>query len=133
MHKHAILPIMDDTREFLEKLAEEQKLQELALAGDVIGELAVDLYKSGKDLVLEAAIGGIRNEDVNIEISKDSITITGRRHRDHATHRKHYIVNECHWGSFSRQIDLPEEVNADASKATIKNGVLRVVMPMDRL
>lgn len=122
---------MDDTREFLGKLAEEQRSQDFALAQDVVGELAVDLYKSGKTLVLEAAIGGIRSEDVNIEIASDSVTISGRRHRDHTTHKNHYLVNECHWGAFSRQIALPEEVNADASKATIKNGVLRVVMPLE--
>lgn len=119
---------MDDTRAFLEKLTEEN---ELALAGNVVGELAVDLYRSGKNIILEAAIGGIRSEDVAIEIASDSVTITGKRHRDHTTHKKDYIVNECHWGSFSRQIELPEEVDADAAEATIKNGVLRVVMPRD--
>lgn len=95
------------------------------------GELAIDLYRKGSALVLEAAIGGIRPEDIDVEVMPDAVIVRGTRHRDHETHHKDYIVNECHWGSFSREIDLPEQVDSERAEATIKGGVLRVVMPLD--
>lgn len=95
------------------------------------GELAIDLYKKDNALILEAAIGGIKPEDIDVEVMPDAVIVRGSRHRDHETKREHYIVNECHWGSFSREIDLPSTVNSDLAEATIKGGVLRVVMPLE--
>ena len=134
----------DDVKEFLHELAkssetgieyehlravshtEEAPLEETT--GE--GQLAVDLYRTHTALVLEAPIGGVRSDDIDVEVTPSTITIRGKRHRDHQTEGPRYLVDECHWGRFSRSLSLPVEVNPDKVDATVKNGVLRVVMPL---
>lgn len=125
MSKHA-----DEMQEYLNELA--QPLTSLSGAEDFVmeGQLAIDLYQSDKNLVLEAPIGGVRSDDIDIEVTSTTVSVKGHRHKDHSTKKGSYHVDECHWGSFSRFVELPTEVNADKSQATIKNGVLRVVMPL---
>jgi len=130
----------NDVKDFLTELAQEPQgnfvYRQASVTSygqdDVVGEgqLAIDLYQSDKNLVLEAPIGGVRSDDIDIEVTSTMIAIKGKRHRDHATKKGNYHIDECHWGSFSRQLELPTEVNPDKSQATIKNGVLRVTMPI---
>jgi HSP20 family protein len=130
---------MDDVKEYLHELAQpphsssgravpahEARQDELVLEG----QLAVDVYRSGHTLILEAPIGGVHSEDLDVEVNPSSITIRGHRHRDHHTEKGEYIIDECHWGSFSREVTLPVEVDVDKTQASVKNGVLRVKMPI---
>ena len=122
---------MNDVKEFLHELAREPHIgAQSDDTSDEVGELAIDLYQTEKELVLEAPIGGVRSEDIDIEITPTSILLEGKRHRDHRTKKHDYIVDECHWGSFGREISLPLEIDADRAQATIKNGVLRIIMPL---
>lgn len=123
--KHA-----DEMQEYLNELA--QPLEQMAVSEEFVfdGQLAVDLYQSEKNLVLEAPIAGVRAEDLDIEVTSAAVSIKGHRHRDHTTKKGDYHIDECHWGTFSRILELPAEVNADRAQATIKNGILRVVMPI---
>jgi HSP20 family protein len=93
------------------------------------GQLAIDVYEKGHSIVVEAPIAGVANDDIDIHITNESLTIRGRRHREHTVKDTDYLFQECYWGRFSRSLILPEEIDADRAEATIKNGVLRVVMP----
>ncbi len=93
------------------------------------GQLAIDVYEKGHAIVVEAPIAGVANDDIDIHITNESLTIRGRRHREHTVKDNEYLFQECYWGRFSRSLILPEEIDADRAEATIKNGVLRVVMP----
>ncbi len=125
---------MNDVKEFLNELAQEPKTGYDRAPEDLPekGQLAIDLYKADDSLILEAAIGGVKSDELDIEITNNSVVIEGRRHRDHRTHKRNYIIDECHWGGFSRSVELPEEIDADTAQATIKNGILRIVMPLFR-
>ncbi len=120
----------DDVKEFLHELARQPQAHGTPSYTDEVGQLAVDLYQTDKALVLEAPIGGVRSEDIDIEITPTTIVLEGKRHRDHHTQKHNYMIDECHWGAFAREITLPVEIDADSAQASIKNGVLRIVMPM---
>jgi HSP20 family protein len=93
------------------------------------GELAIDLYETKDELILQAAIGGVAINDLDISITNDMITIRGRRDRDDKSKIEKFYYNECFWGPFSRSLILPQEVDADKAKATIKNGLLSIYLP----
>jgi HSP20 family protein len=98
-------------------------------ASEEEGELAVDLYEIKDNLVLQAAIGGVVINDLDISITNDMITIRGKREREEEDKIEKFYYNECFWGPFSRSLILPQEINADKAKATIKNGLLSIYLP----
>lgn len=93
------------------------------------GELAIDLYETKDSLVLQAVIGGMKANDLDISITNDMITIRGERKREESGTIDKLHYEECFWGIFSRSIILPQEINADKAKATIKNGLLTIILP----
>jgi len=93
------------------------------------GELAIDLYETQENLVLQAVIGGMKANDLDISITNDMITIRGERKREENGKIDKFYYEECFWGVFSRSIILPQEINADKAKAIIKNGLLTIILP----
>ncbi|HEA84469.1 MAG TPA: Hsp20/alpha crystallin family protein [Candidatus Wildermuthbacteria bacterium] len=93
------------------------------------GELTVDVYQTDKDIVIQTAVAGIKPEDIDISIEDDVITIRGERREITEESEKDYFFQECFWGSFSRQIILPEEVDVSKMEASFQNNVLTVRMP----
>ena len=93
------------------------------------GELAIDVYETADDIVIQSTIGGVKPEDLDISIENDMVTIRGSREHLVEKEGKNYIYQECYWGSFARKIILPEEVNEAGAKATMKNGILTLTMP----
>jgi HSP20 family protein len=96
---------------------------------DYAGQLAVDVYQTKDDIVIKSTIAGVKPEDIDISINNDMITIRGMRDKDHEVADQDYFYRECYWGGFSRSIILPCEVKMDRIKATMKNGVLTVMLP----
>jgi HSP20 family protein len=94
------------------------------------GRLAVDVFETDKELVVRAPIAGVKPENLEVFAHNDMLTIRGTRH-EHAPEQRDasYLVRECHWGSFSRSVILPTEVDTDAISASLKDGVLTVTMP----
>jgi len=93
------------------------------------GELAVDVYQMEGAVVIQAAIAGVKMEDIIIEVQNDMVTIKGNRHPPTIIPEENYLYKECFWGPFSRTIVLPFEVDADAAQAMFQQGVLTVTMP----
>lgn len=93
------------------------------------GRLTVDVYQTQDSIVVESAIAGVRPEDLDIDVSVDSITIKGSRHRERDIKEEDYFYRECYWGKFARSIVLPQEIDPENASVTFKNGVLTVVLP----
>lgn len=96
-------------------------------AGD--GELSVDVYQTSDNIIVRTMIPGVRKEDMDISISRDSITIRGTRKEDRVISDQDYIVQELYWGSFSRTVRLPHEVDIEHAEASESQGVLTVTLP----
>jgi HSP20 family protein len=97
------------------------------------GQLSIDVYQTPKDIVVKSTIAGVRPEDIDISINSDMLTIRGKRHMDKRISEESYLYRECYWGSFSRSIILPVEVQQDKIDASLENGVLTVTLPKSKV
>ena len=90
---------------------------------------AMDLVESEDHFLLKADLPGLGEEDVNIEIRDNALTISGERKAEHAQRERGWYRVERSFGQFSRTLTLPEGVNADAVEATFDRGVLEIRVP----
>ena len=93
------------------------------------GELPVDMYQTGDSVVIRALVAGVSPEDLDIAITRDMVTIKGRREEIQEAADDDYYHRELFWGSFSRTLLLPEEVLIDEAEAKEKHGLLEIVLP----
>jgi HSP20 family protein len=93
------------------------------------GQLTVDVYQTEDDIVIKSTIAGVTAEDLDISLTNDMVTIKGVRNPDEKVRQSDYYYRELYWGPFSRSIILPEEIDADNAKASIKNGILTIRLP----
>ncbi|MBI4217377.1 MAG: Hsp20/alpha crystallin family protein [Parcubacteria group bacterium] len=96
---------------------------------DTEGELAVDVYQTDDEIVVQSAIAGVKPENLDITVERDTVTIRGERGSGMTERAKNYFHQECYWGAFSRQIILPEEVNPGMAEASMKSGILTLRLP----
>jgi HSP20 family protein len=91
--------------------------------------LPVDIFEDGESVVVKAEIPGIRKEDINVELTPDSITISGQKGAEQKTQQKDFYRLERSYGSFTRTCQLPAETLTDKARAVFKDGVLEVRIP----
>ena len=114
-----------------QKPAEEKEIQDEQWL-ETEGELMIDVYQENNKVVIQAPVAGIKVEDLDIEIENDTIKIQGERKQTHKINQKDYFLQECYWGSFSKEIILPFEVNGAKADAIIKQGILIIKIPKKR-
>lgn len=93
------------------------------------GRLNIDVYELNDEIVIKSAIAGINENDLDIDITPDSVTIRGQRNREEEIAEENYFYKECYWGVFSRSVRLHTEIDPDKSEATLNNGILTVRLP----
>lgn len=93
------------------------------------GQLPVDVHQTANDIILRAFVAGVRPDELNISISRDMVEIEGSRMEREQVSGPDYFTRELFWGSFSRTILLPQEVDVDASSASAKDGLLTIILP----
>ncbi len=93
------------------------------------GQLAVDVFQTKDNVVIQSTIAGVKPEDLDISIANDMVTIKGKRSRVEEVKSEDYFYQECYWGSFSRSLSLPIEIDVDKARADLKDGVLTLVLP----
>ena len=111
----------------IEKPEEKDWLEETG--GEEEGQLTIDVYQTDSEIVIKSTVAGVNPEDIDISITNDMVTLRGRRTKDEAVETENYFYQELYWGSFSRSVILPAEIDSDKSKATIKNGILTIRLP----
>ena len=120
-------------RDAMDRLFEESFLRPGFFgAGDsASGMLPVDLYETENEIVVKAAIPGVKPEDIDVTVTGDLLTIKGefKSEMEKKDEKRNYHRQERRYGSFSRQVTLPAGVNADACQADFDNGVLTLKLP----
>jgi HSP20 family protein len=97
------------------------------------GELSVDVYQTPTHIVIKAMIAGVRPEDLDVSITRDMVTIRGKREQHTEGATGEFFFQELYWGSFSRTIVLPQEVEIEEAEAIEKHGLLVIRLPkMDK-
>jgi len=117
-------------REAMNRLFEESFVRPTSFFAPLAeGTLAVDMYETPDEVVVKAAVPGIKPQDLNISITGDVLTIKGETKQEEKVDKANYIYQERRYGTFARTITLPTSVNADKAEATFEHGVLTLKLP----
>ena len=122
--KEEIIPIEEDNT----KEKKESPTPEEEQSFEAEGQLAIDIYQTENDLVIQSAIAGVNSQSVEISLEKDILSIKGCRRRP-LEEKGDYFSQECFWGPFSREIILPAEVDPDKVLAKMSDGILTIRIP----
>ncbi len=90
---------------------------------------SVDILKEGDDIVVKAELPGMKKEDIDVSLTKDTITISGEKKKEEKIEKKDYYSLERSYGSFKRSFSLPSEVQTEKASAKFKHGVLEIRIP----
>ncbi len=116
-------------RDAMDRLFDDAFTRPLRLSDAQWSIPAVDMYQTDNEVVVKAALPGIKTDDVQINITGDLLSIKGEIKEKEETKEKSYHIREQRWGAFERTIALPTDVVADKAKAEFENGVLIITLP----
>ena len=127
---------MVSLREAMNRLFEESFLRPGVFESENTAMLApVDVYETNDNVVLKAAVPGLKPEDLDISITGDVLTIKGEYKSEdqlpegQGEQGRNYFRRERRYGAFTRQLTLPTAVDTDKVTATFENGILTLEMP----
>jgi HSP20 family protein len=89
----------------------------------------VDVSENEKEIRVSAELPGMDEKDIDVSINRDSLTIRGEKREEKEDKGKDYYRMERSYGSFTRSVPLPVEVDIDKVDAKFKKGVLTVTLP----
>ena len=89
----------------------------------------IDVHETADELVVTAALPGMKAEDVEITMTGQTLTLRGEFKADEEIKKEHYLYRERRFGSFSRTLQLPVRVQGDKAKASFTDGVLSLSIP----
>jgi HSP20 family protein len=98
------------------------------------GQLSVDIFDTVEDIIVLSTVAGATQEDLDISIHNDLLTIRGSRKSPTDSFLQNgqiieFFHSECFWGRFSRTIVLPYDVKSELTTATLQNGILMIRLP----
>jgi HSP20 family molecular chaperone IbpA len=121
--KKAELPPMPKARQHVAHIEDDEEVDMEE------GELSVDVYQTANEIIIEAMVAGVKPEDLHLSITRDMVTIKGRRDGNTQVTHDDYFYKELYWGSFTRTILLPHEVEIEEAEAVEKHGLLIIRLP----
>lgn len=106
------------------------KSRNLPAPAEVDGQLVLDVYKTPIEIIVQSTVAGVGPEDVEIFFGSNILTVQGSRHRHENIPEEDFYYQECYFGSFSRSIKIPEDVDPKKISASLENGILTVKLPL---
>jgi HSP20 family protein len=91
---------------------------------------AIDVQQCGGSMVIAAELPGLKREDVKVEVADNAVIIEGEKKREHKDDHEGYHRWERSYGHFYRAVPLPQGAKTDQVKAELKDGVLKVSVPV---
>lgn len=125
--KKAVIPNDDDTNDE-DSFIEESNNHWLS-ENNNDGELTVDVFETPNSIIVKTIVAGVKKENMEINLSRDMITIKGKRDSDEIVDDENYFHRELFWGTFSRTILLPQEVDIERAEANESQGLLTIKLP----
>ena len=116
-------------REAMDRLFDDAFTCPLSLSSNAWSVPAVDMYQTDNEVVVKAALPGIKADEVQINITGELLSLKGEVKQENETKEKAYHIREQRWGTFERSIALPTQVVADKAKAEFENGILTITLP----
>lgn len=115
-------------KEVVEQAPSKPKEQGEDWMTDFEGQLNIDMYQTKDNVIIKSTIAGVRPEDIDITVANDMITVKGSRKKEEAVPQDDYFYQECYWGSFSRSVIVPVDIDSEHIEADLKDGILTVVI-----
>ena len=116
---------MVDVNDMIEENIEEENI----LNDEEEGQLAVDMCQTPTEIIIKTMVAGVKPEDLDISITRDMVTIRGKRMETYESNENDFFHKELYWGSFSRTIILPSEIEIEEAEASEKHGLLTLILP----
>ena len=91
--------------------------------------LAINMYETKDEVVVKAALPGVKPEEVEVTITGNTLTISGESKEENEVKEKDYVRKERQFSSFTRSVTLPDGLKADQADASFENGVLTLKVP----
>ena len=91
--------------------------------------MKVDLIEKEKEFIIKANLPEFKKEEISISTQKNHIIIEANRKEKHESKKKNCIISERYYGNYHRVISLPENSDLEKIKASMKNGVLKILVP----
>ena len=88
-----------------------------------------DVHENDNSFIVHLDLPGVDKNDVKVKFEDDTLVVSGERKQESTTDEKNFHRVERVYGSFTRSISLPKQVNAEKVSATFKNGVLEINLP----
>ena len=89
----------------------------------------LDIAETDKEITVTAELPGLEEKDIEVSMADGLLTLKGEKKQSSEEKEEGFTHTECSYGSFSRSIALPAEVNTDKVDASYKNGVLKIHLP----
>lgn len=90
---------------------------------------SVDVYEEKDDIVVKAELPGMGKDDIEVNLNDHQLTLKGEKKKEEETKEDDYYRCERSFGSFSRVLDLPADVQGEKAKASFKDGLLEIRVP----
>jgi len=91
--------------------------------------MAADVFEDDDKVVVRLEAPGMRREDFHVEIDGDVLSVRGEKRFERETRNGRYRVVQCAYGHFRREVGLPVPVQVDQTRASYRDGVLRIELP----
>lgn len=99
-----------------------------------VPQLTVDVYKKDQKIFVVSTVAGVNSKNLDISINDNTLSINGMREKPYSEDGgSELLLEECFWGQFSREITINETLNVDEIKASLKNGVLTIEIPIYKI
>ena len=123
---------MMSLRSAIDRLMEDSFVRPFAswpFAPEGVNSLTVDMVETDSEIVVKAAVPGVKPEELDISVSGDLLTIKGETKEDREENETNFHYREWTYGSFERSLALPVSVDVDKATAEFENGVLLLKLP----
>lgn len=89
----------------------------------------IDMFARGNDLVIQAEIPGVDPKDVSIEVTDNTLTLSGERKTRKEAKEENYYRSEISYGSFLRELSVPSGIDPNSINAVYDKGILEITIP----
>ena len=136
--QQAMPSVVTNPFSFMRRFGEgmEQLFSEFGGGGLMQGGMAawtpqIEVFQREGQLVIRADLPGMKKDDVRVELRDDAVVIRGERQEERKEEREGFYRTERSYGSFYREIPLPEGVDPNEATANFRDGVLEITMPAE--
>jgi HSP20 family protein len=116
-------------REAMDRLFDDAFTRPLSVFREGLSVPAIDMFQTDDEIVVKAALPGIKPDEVQINVTGEVLTLKGEVKQQEEKKERAWHIREQRFGSFERSVVLPTDVVADKAKAEFENGILTVTLP----